>query len=1342
MNPGLQNPLARDCKMIARWGRKASLCCVVLLCVFLLFPGMSHAAQQYQGLCARVKIEILQELTLERVGFLATLEITNNEGDAAITDFSATLTFALFIPDPEEPVIDASELFFVQPPELDGIEAIDGTGVIPATKTAVIQWFIIPKITAGGTSATGIRYQVGAELAGSIYGLEIAPEVLGVIPDIITVKPDPQLEITYFQPRDVDGDDPFTLDVVESPIPFIVGCLVKNSGYGKARRVKIESQQPRIVENKEGLLLIAQLLGSRVDDEPTDETSLTVNIGDLDPGRCRKCAWDMITSLSGEFIEFKASFTHSSELGGEETSIIKDMNAYFIAHEVLNDRPGRDELLDFLADTDNDEEMLPDTLFESDCTTLPVNQLTNVSAVGGGLTATVTAEADREGWVYMRMDDPAQAKYPIESVVRSDGKLLNTHNYWTHIRYEPGTNRKLTFLNIFDFVALGDYQYTVTYGQIEQDNDPPETRIRFSGEMQESAGTYYILPETQIYFTVQDASPVGTYYRLDDEVDFLPAYPFTIGDGGEHTVEYYSRDSAGNEETHKIAVVVVSGDYPGIQSFTLAQEEIFHTGDSLSVAPSAVDLRFEGIMTSSRLDAEIDIFRGVLGWVQLDGIPSSPTSSSEATITVSGENVDYYRYRLGGGSWSDEVSVNDPIELSGLSEGTVDLSVKGRSRYGGYVSDEKAVHASWVVAAGAPLTTMSGTPATPSRETGATLWISGVDLYRYTIDSGYYRPETEVSQPIEITGLGTGSHVVSVIGKLDGGEWQLEEDATTVSWEVDRLYGYDFSSLPKVFHASIENVGGDVITYQWDGRDEGGAVLSPGWYTVRLTVRDELGRSTSLAKLVSIGDLMADSDMLWDGTSANQKNVHACGRWVVWQDQRSGDWDVYALDIGNGSVVAEIIAQGPLNQERPKTDGRWVVWEDRQPDGNRDIWGKELGSAELPFAITETVDFDEQKPAVYWPWVVYQARPMDDPEAPWQLMVYNMESEIVEEVDPTSQDQLDPAIHKGRIVWQDFRDPGYGEIYLKDLRTGERRRITDDPYSQYHPSIFENWIVWSDKRNTQSELYGYNLLKGVEIRLTDTPENETRPFINGKWVVYEEDSAGVSQTNLRILHLSTFAAINLTNFRSEKQKPALASGKLIWEDRRNGTSKIMMGSLPDLQAIYHNYNAVAVTDGMVSYLGDAHTLLRLWNTQAGVSAILRYKSLVPTPVIETVVWENDQPLGPNFDLEEGSFLWVRFEQAKILHLGQGGECTAIQLTPGENVFSYRCFPDRYSAYELLREIGVDRIKAVRMLDSETGRWMVAAVVDGSIVGEDFAIPRIAVVMLDMSTAVDNWNPGQ
>jgi len=274
-----------------RWRRgwAGTATCLAALLAGVLVPSAGFAAQQFQGLCAVVKMEIQQELTLERIGFLATLEVTNNEGDANITDFSAQLSFETFPPDIDGNTQDASDLFFVQAPTLTGVTSIDGTGIIHPGETAVVEWFIIPKIAAGGESPQGVRYSVGADLAGSIYAQPIDPTVLTVYADQITVQPEPQLEITYFQPRDVDGDDPFTLQV-EAPIPFTLGVLVNNVGYGLAKNLQIASEQPKIVENVQGLIMIAQLLGSRVDDQPTDQTSLTVNLGDIPPGNCRKGA--------------------------------------------------------------------------------------------------------------------------------------------------------------------------------------------------------------------------------------------------------------------------------------------------------------------------------------------------------------------------------------------------------------------------------------------------------------------------------------------------------------------------------------------------------------------------------------------------------------------------------------------------------------------------------------------------------------------------------------------------------------------------------------------------------------------------------------------------------------------------------------------------------------------------------------------------------------------------------------------------------------------------------------------------------------------------------------------
>src|ERR1051325_5760458 len=162
----------------------------------LLATLSSKAQQQFAGVCARVKMVILQELTIERIGFEATLELTNNDGDDPITDFSADLTF-------ENPLLttntipnDSSQLFFVRAPTFENIDNVSGTGSIGPTKKAVIRWFIIPKISAGGISPDGVRYRVGAVLSGKIRGNAIPDDVLKVFPATIPVKPEPQLDIT------------------------------------------------------------------------------------------------------------------------------------------------------------------------------------------------------------------------------------------------------------------------------------------------------------------------------------------------------------------------------------------------------------------------------------------------------------------------------------------------------------------------------------------------------------------------------------------------------------------------------------------------------------------------------------------------------------------------------------------------------------------------------------------------------------------------------------------------------------------------------------------------------------------------------------------------------------------------------------------------------------------------------------------------------------------------------------------------------------------------------------------------------------------------------------------
>jgi beta propeller repeat protein len=1314
-----------------------------LLLALLLCPALLLAQQQHQGLCAQVKIVIQQQLALERIGFDARLEISNNDGTDPLTDFSAALTF-------ENPDLstngspnDASALFFIQTPTFESINSVSGDGVIAPTTTAVIHWFIIPKITAGGTSPDGVRYQIGCRLAAKLRGVDLPADVLLAVPAQIYVKPEPQLQITYFQPRDVQGDDPFTPEV-ESPVPFTLGVLVKNVGYGTAHNVNIDSQQPKIVAATNNLLLVAQLLGARVGDSPLATANLNVNLGDILPGQTRKGAWDMITSLSGEFVEFKASYTHASELGGQDTSDIQSMNAYFIAHEVLDDQPGRDSIKDFLADVNTqDSEVIPTALFESEGNVLPVNLLTNAAVAGSagpGGSFQVNLTADKPGWGYVRLTDPGQAKLRIASVLRSDGKVLNTNNYWTNIRYTPGSNAKNTYLNLFDLVDLSSYTYTVTYAPSLSDTNAPVTTMHFSGPAIQSGGKFYVTPDTQIYFTAADDSPVNMFYNVTNG-PFLPALPFSLSTPGEYPIVFYSVDFSSNREANNTNVVVVSGsgalDFANV---SVPGQTMFVAGDALSVRPLNAPLTFNALAQAGQVDARIDVLQGVVAWATVAGVPSSPTANTGASLSVGGDLVDFYSYSLNGAAWSAEYPVSQPITLSSLAAGLNSVSVLGRSQYGSYLDPSNAVSVSWMVDSAAPPTRVTGAPPTPSRSRQATLNIdgAGVTAYRWTTNNGYYRAEAPApgALSLSIDSASAATLSLSVLGETNGA-FQPTNSPTIVTWNFDPLFGYSQPGLATVRSLFLTNIGAAPQTFAWDGRSGAGAAMPPGCYTLRLTLQDQFGRTNFTTRLVQIGSLSGAAAVLAD-QSRGPKNPHARGHWTVWQDQSGGNYQIYAQDLRSNLPIVKV-TNVALGQENPHTDGRYVVWQGRQANGNWDVFYEDLAAGSAAQALTSTPDMDEVNPAIDWPWVVWQQRATGSATAPWQLFCTNLVSGQGFLAWPSTQDQLDPDVQAGRVVWQDWRDVGPGEVYFANLETGDRQRITTNTFGQYHPVIYNNWIVWQDTRNIEVDLYGFDLLRQAEVRLTSTAENETRPFLDGPWLVCMEDSMGPLTANARLIHLPSLRSVPLTRTLTLKDRPALADGKAVWLDTSNNLSRVLAADVPSLQAVFQNRNTVLVTGAMVAYQQNAWSLLALWNAQAGVQEITHYTSLVPQVVSETVSWANGAPSGPNFTLTEGSFLWIKFADRQVVDLGLNS-VGPVDLVAGANVLSYAGFPSQYSAFQLLNQLGVATARAVRMLDSESGRWVVAEVVDGQLVGSDFAIPRVAVLMVDLANPVTSFTP--
>lgn len=398
--------------------------------------------------CAEVKIVIEQKLSLERQAFDAHMVIRNGL-DGQLTNVKVELFFQDQNQQPVTATTDPHAVgatFFQRIDRMQGISSLDG-GNLPGKTNADIHWLIIPSQGAGGDTASGRMYYIGAKVS---YTLNGETTTVDVTPDYVVVRPQPLLVLDYFLPTDVYADDAMTPEV-EPTEPFTLGVRVANVGAGVSAKTTIESAQPKIVENRQGLLIDFRILGGYVGNDMLGK-SLLLDFGDIPGQRAKAGRWIMETSLAGRFVEFNASFTHADSLGGAVTSLIKEVRTHKLVHDVLVDLAGHDDVADFLAEFGNGYWVYDSS--GGDAEVVDASRQAALSHVSGGnLRLAFPAVSNL---VHAKVPDPFGGSKIIARVVRSDGKVLPPQNYWL----SKTRNADLSwshFLHIFDSNATGDY---------------------------------------------------------------------------------------------------------------------------------------------------------------------------------------------------------------------------------------------------------------------------------------------------------------------------------------------------------------------------------------------------------------------------------------------------------------------------------------------------------------------------------------------------------------------------------------------------------------------------------------------------------------------------------------------------------------------------------------------------------------------------------------------------------------------------------------------------------------------------------------------------------------------
>lgn len=928
-----------------------------------------------ESACARVKIEIPQELTLERVAFDAKLVITNNLPDKELTNIRVDI----HINDGE--ANDSSSLFYIAAPTFDNLEGVDGSGAISANSRAEAHWLIVPAPGAGGIFPTGVYYFVGATLAYTVNGID---QTVDILPDRINVRPMPLLYLDYFTPYQVIADNPFT-PAVEPPIPFPLALRVLNDGYGPAWKLKIDSAQPKIVENNQGLLINFKLLGASVNDSAVDP-SLTVNMGDVLNKSVATAYWEMMTTLSGRFEDFKVTFTHDPGLGGELTSLIKETNAHYLTHRIKVNLPGRDSRLDFLADTDKDNEHLPDVIFESEIpsggvdrndaraavtvvvpTSLPARPTPQAPQVQ----TTLGVAAHAGGWIYTKMADPSQGLLKLEQVVRADGVALDSHNFWVEEGLDQ--NYKPTFtLQFVDYRAnvVAPGRYNLLFTQPDEDVTPPTSTLVFDG-LVVAGETTYLTPATRIVLTARDnegGSGVDQMFRkVGNDSAFVAALPFNLSTG-EYTLDYYSVDRAGNVEPTKSQTLVVDDAAPTLSAALTVTPATFAPQAPAGVS-SARTVTFAFTATDSVPELPVTLEIAASGSVVRTLIGKAASGSPYSLVW---DGLDEDGQTVAAGSYIATLTVTDGLGHPLSSEVTVMV-------------------AEW----------FAGTPVDPwpgAQQMNPA--ISGTQVVWQDDRDGHfaiYRKDLAATAP-------------SVrLSSDDADQERPAIDGNLIVWQDQRngdfdIYGHDLAS-------------GQTFVVSAEAGDQTHPVVAGDWVVWQ---DNRSGNWDIWAKNLA-------SNQLLQITAHDRGQIRPVldGTLLVWEDYRHGLGEIYQYDLVSG--VETRLTFDIANQFLPAVFGGVIVWTD-QRDGGQEIYRQTGANAQrLTYGSG-----DRSQASLREGLLVYTdfSQGNDDPNLAFLDLVSGNGGSLSSH--PARQDE--PAVGAGVVVWQDDRDSTW-QLYRAALET-------------------------------------------------------------------------------------------------------------------------------------------------------------------------------------------------------------------------------------------------------------------------------------------------------------------
>lgn len=386
--------------------------------------------EEQSSVCSSITLQFSQKMTMTRQAFRGTLTVFNGNETTAMEDVKLSLEVR-----DEYGALATAHEFQINAESLDKFDgelSLESGWSLAANETGVATILFIPTKYAAPTEEK--KYSFGGTLSyiDPFTGLEVTRDLY---PVTLTVKPSPNLEMTYFMQRDIFGDDPLTTDVVEPMEPAEFSLLINNVGYGDATNVRMVTEQPKIIENEKGLFIDFELLSSQLNGgEQTLALggSVPTEFGTIPAHSTAYAQWWIQSTLLGHFTEYDIKATHVTSYGNEDLSLLDTVTIHELVRSIKVPAEENKVLTGFLVNDITDAEDMPDMLYLSDGVIESVNVTTEATISKNSDTEyLLTVTPMQAGWNYGSLVDPTYGKQDIVRIVRqSDGAEVNLRNIW------------------------------------------------------------------------------------------------------------------------------------------------------------------------------------------------------------------------------------------------------------------------------------------------------------------------------------------------------------------------------------------------------------------------------------------------------------------------------------------------------------------------------------------------------------------------------------------------------------------------------------------------------------------------------------------------------------------------------------------------------------------------------------------------------------------------------------------------------------------------------------------------------------------------------------------------